>query len=495
MILALTNINISNAQTFVAAITFDSQAASSQINVQNTGNYSVEYESENFHAMVWDGDSPGLAWYNTNGDQGNMALDGTIFGQIEDPDIALFAMQNNNGDNVVYAFIIYLINGNVYYEDWEYNQGVWTINQIATQITFIGNCSTPNTDVDDNNLAAVWQEGFDIKLFQSNMGVPQNYTISTLHSGNALDYYQTPDIGVIDNRYNIVYIFNSQNYTALHVDYFIYGAISNTDIYPLLASGSASQFGNPRIAVPNHVITSGSISYHFNYQAVVRKSSTDGNEILGFNRYIITKTGPTQLNLTLTDYGNFEPVVTYTNQNNLIAAWIYDNVFLPSDGGGIIVPTGGREVLQTKLNINGGAPINPTVYFVVNYQYARNCYGTSVSGRFAKWDRVLYTAYDDISQEVFYKTSPYAGSNIRIGRSIVQPIIYPNPASEKLYINIPDFDNTCSIKLYDVNGRLILSKSISYASSILDVSELNTGVYYLRILGSNISKVEKIIIN
>ena len=501
MILAFLNINISNAQTFVAATTPDSQAANNQINVTNTGNYSVEYESDNLHVMVWDGDSPGLAWYNSNGDQGNMAFDGNNLGQIQDPDVALYVDENSNNDKIVYTFIIYLINGNVFYESWIYNQGIWTINENATQVTFSGQSSTPNTDTDtDPNkyLAAVWQDGFDIILFKSNPETPLNYTLTTLYTGAPADTFQTPDVAVMDNVLNIVHIFNSHVGVYLridHLDWLSLNLNSQDDFY-LLSSGLASQLGRPRIATPNHAITNGLTTYLDNYQAVIKRISVDGNEILGFNKYQTTVTGPTQLNAKLTSYGNFEPVVTYTANNNLIASWLYNHVLLPSGGSGVIVPTNGNEMLQTKLNINGGNPINPANYFVVNYQFPRQCLAPSVSGRFAKWDRVLYTSYDNQNpNEIFYKTSPYGGSNIRIGRVTDKPLIYPNPANDKVYINLPNFENTCNIEVFDVNGRLVLSKSINSESSILDISNLHKGIYYIRFLGISTLKIEKLIIN
>ena len=496
LILALININISSAQTFVAATTPDSQAAAGQQNVRNTGSYSVEYENNNLHVIVWDGDTPGLAWYNSNGDQGNMPLDGNYLGQIEDPDIALFAMTNSNNDDVVYAFIIYIINGDVYYEDWEYNKGIWTINVPANQITTSGLCSTPNVDVDNNDLGAVWQEGLDIMLFKSNMMVPQNYLITTLHSGATNDTFQTPDIGVINNFYNIVYILNSHVGINLRVDHIPpMGGAPTTDDFYLLSSGLAYQLGKPRIALPNTPISAGTYIYYDNYEVVISKTWTDGSEILGFNKYQSTITGPTKLNTKLNAYGNFEPVVTYTKQNNLIAAWIYDNVFLPSGGSGVVLPTGGREFIQTNLNINGGSPLNPSTFLMVNYQYARNCFGTSVSGRFAKWNRVLYAAFGEFSNEIFYKTSPYGASSVRVGKFEQNPLFYPNPANNQLYINLPENTESCSIAIYDITGKILISKSINTISYILNLDNLEGGVYFIRFTGPNISKLEKLIVN
>ena len=118
----------------------------------------------------------------------------------------------------------------------------------------------------------------------------------------------------------------------------------------------------------------------------------------------------------------------------------------------------------------------------------------SASGRFAKWDRVLYTAYDDIYQEVFYKTSPYAGSNIRIGRSIVKPIIYPNPATDYIQLNLGQEIEIAKIVIYDASGRIVLEDDYFELNSRIQTDNFEQGVYFIRITADNYNKTSKFII-
>jgi uncharacterized protein (TIGR02145 family) len=60
-------------------------------------------------------------------------------------------------------------------------------------------------------------------------------------------------------------------------------------------------------------------------------------------------------------------------------------------------------------------------------------------------------------------------------------ILYPNPATEKLYItNIND--TKAVIIIYDIQGRLVLHKQID--SNFIDISDLEKGIYVVKLIGS-----------
>ena len=56
--------------------------------------------------------------------------------------------------------------------------------------------------------------------------------------------------------------------------------------------------------------------------------------------------------------------------------------------------------------------------------------------------------------------------------------IYPNPVGEQL--NLVNATG-CFIEVLDVTGKIILSKHVYEINSMLDVSELNSGLYFIRI--------------
>jgi hypothetical protein len=55
--------------------------------------------------------------------------------------------------------------------------------------------------------------------------------------------------------------------------------------------------------------------------------------------------------------------------------------------------------------------------------------------------------------------------------------IYPNPAKEYLFIE--GFLSKTSVRVYNVNGSLLMSKALN--SPVLDIHRLENGVYFLMI--------------
>jgi hypothetical protein len=69
--------------------------------------------------------------------------------------------------------------------------------------------------------------------------------------------------------------------------------------------------------------------------------------------------------------------------------------------------------------------------------------------------------------------------------------IYPNPASDKIYISNLKEDNTL-IKIYDVNGRLVLENKV-LNKEYLNISKLSKGIYQIKFKGSDWNETRKLI--
>lgn len=70
--------------------------------------------------------------------------------------------------------------------------------------------------------------------------------------------------------------------------------------------------------------------------------------------------------------------------------------------------------------------------------------------------------------------------------------IYPNPASNG-YVNITSFfSGVKTVSVYDILGKKVMNTTIS--SSILNISELKSGVYILKIIQNEISTTKKLVI-
>jgi hypothetical protein len=74
--------------------------------------------------------------------------------------------------------------------------------------------------------------------------------------------------------------------------------------------------------------------------------------------------------------------------------------------------------------------------------------------------------------------------------------IYPNPSNGVVTISLPNYTGKLSYSLYDINGKTIFSKETDYISDLtLDVRDLQSGTYFLKLEGESLSKTEKLIVN
>ena len=71
--------------------------------------------------------------------------------------------------------------------------------------------------------------------------------------------------------------------------------------------------------------------------------------------------------------------------------------------------------------------------------------------------------------------------------------LHPNPVNDKLYIETQTLTQTLTIEIYDVYGRQQQLSAISGQPSVIDVSGLNSGVYFVKIVTENGETVKKII--
>ena len=89
-------------------------------------------------------------------------------------------------------------------------------------------------------------------------------------------------------------------------------------------------------------------------------------------------------------------------------------------------------------------------------------------------------------------------SSLSIDDVALQDIIsvYPNPTQNELFIDTKtNFDNV-SVTLVDINGRVVLNKTLDLVGSIsLNMSNLETGLYILNLKGDNVNYNTKIIKN
>lgn len=73
--------------------------------------------------------------------------------------------------------------------------------------------------------------------------------------------------------------------------------------------------------------------------------------------------------------------------------------------------------------------------------------------------------------------------------------ISPNPVSSLVNIQLPTDTETATVNIFDYTGRLLNTKNVSSTSKIIDVSNLATGTYFIRINSGNKIGMQRFIKN
>lgn len=90
----------------------------------------------------------------------------------------------------------------------------------------------------------------------------------------------------------------------------------------------------------------------------------------------------------------------------------------------------------------------------------------------------------------------YFFSTIGINEMAASTIkVFPNPASEKLFIDNSAFDSPLTVTVFDNLGKVIINTKISQQLEAIDISQLNNGVYFITLRNNRVNQTQKIIVN
>lgn len=94
---------------------------------------------------------------------------------------------------------------------------------------------------------------------------------------------------------------------------------------------------------------------------------------------------------------------------------------------------------------------------------------------------------------VFNKTNIV--SPVGIAQPEESPLVnmYPNPAQGTLYLTLNQTDD-CTLSIIDIAGRTHIQQNISEINSAVDISTLQTGVYFVSVQNSHSRKIVKLIV-
>ncbi|MCF8299408.1 MAG: T9SS type A sorting domain-containing protein [Saprospiraceae bacterium] len=498
VLLAMNNKN-SYSQFFVAAIYNDLVAANVN-GVENTGNDVRVFSTNtdyNMYIMTWDGDAPGFAWDDAlNGYTGTLDIEGVQQGTVTDPDIVLY----NDGD--MHALIVYLLDDDVYYETWDYDAGAntWNLTNNPSAICS-DDCVCPNVDVDETgNTAVVWEK--DNRIYAVAGDIQGNFQATLLiKEGHTPDVALNTDPNLTpDPPVNFVYVQDVGTNSYLRSLGTYYSNIFNgwaVGGYNTLYTADLSNneyFGRPRIAGPIYNI------YGPLECEIVVKYYRAGRHYIQ-SHHINNPSSPEIINnnlpVDISGEINKDPAVSYVG-DHIIVSWTYDDA-------GLGYASSTVDVISRQLYAYDGTlpppppPLPPPppfdVYSVVN-RYTNGVQGiSSVAGRFSKipyFEDKLITFFDEDISVVNYKIRPFASTQFRYKQPEIEADIYPNPTINIVNIKIDNDFETAKLELYNLHGQRIIQKAITEQKFELDVSELRSGIYKLRIITDNSSDTKNI---
>jgi glutaredoxin-related protein len=70
--------------------------------------------------------------------------------------------------------------------------------------------------------------------------------------------------------------------------------------------------------------------------------------------------------------------------------------------------------------------------------------------------------------------------------------IYPNPANNRLYINLKD-SKPASVQINNLNGQPLLLKQLNNQIETIDISKFAKGIYLIKIIKNNTIIVRKVV--
>ncbi len=191
------------------------------------------------------------------------------------------------------------------------------------------------------------------------------------------------------------------------------------------------------------------------------KRSTDGGVSWGADFRLTNNSGESY-------YNNLA-----VNGSNLFVVWADE-----SDGNWEIYythSTNGGLNWETALRLTDNTAVSNIPYVAV--------YGPQV--------HVIWHDERDGNKEIYYKRNPTGGfpvgiSNELTGNSGQAVSVYPNPASSIIHIQFDGIPNRQSIlTIRNILGEIVVTKQIQDDESIVDVSILPNGLYFVEIMIPN----------
>ena len=111
-----------------------------------------------------------------------------------------------------------------------------------------------------------------------------------------------------------------------------------------------------------------------------------------------------------------------------------------------------------------------------------------VKGDFVKWGD--YTIGTEIAPWTYVWETPVQPVSVyttSVSENNLSVSLYPNPASETLYVNV---ENMQRVEIYDMTGRNVLNTTMS----VVDLRGLEAGIYFVTVRTANAAKTTKLVV-
>jgi subtilisin-like proprotein convertase family protein len=160
---------------------------------------------------------------------------------------------------------------------------------------------------------------------------------------------------------------------------------------------------------------------------------------------------------------------------------------------------GDHDNIACTLDDNGEAPQctgNPSVFGLIAPYEALSTFNNLLAD--GEWTLKIKDPYNgdggtvnSFSIDICYITNSLGLDT----NSLSNTTVYPNPTKDFLYIDIPNVIGTSKLKLYDVQGRFVMETNTTSSHEIMNIENLQNGVYLLSIENETNKTVKKVILN
>ena len=223
-------------------------------------------------------------------------------------------------------------------------------------------------------------------------------------------------------------------------------------------------------------------------------SKPENAEPTGYNLYInneliLSNTKETSFSIDKSDFCIVEVVALYENDMTSVGSVkIYSSEF--------DVPQNLTATDNTSnIVVSWDAVEKATAYEVYrNNKFLANVDSTSYTdGNFLKGEKLCYQvrAIFGNNKSAFTKEVCVTATADMIDEIDSKVEIYPNPVNDKLYIETQT--QILTIEIYDVYGRRQQLSSVSHQPSVIDVADLKSGIYFVKINTEKGNIVKRII--